>query len=231
MIFPTIATIRGHTFLTKPLQPGALVLDFGANRGDFARQLTERFDVKCYSVEANPDLFSQIRKRDRVNLNNYAIAGTDAPVTFYLSENCEMSSVNQAVAKTNQRPVTVPGKTLASFLADHSIQSVDLLKLDIEGAERMMFDAASDDLLQRISQITIEFHDFLNAYPASEVDRMAGRLKSIGFVAVKFSRSNMNWLFYQPKRCGVGTVSGWMLKYPTRWARWARLALKLEQQD
>lgn len=48
--------IRGHTIYTSGLRKNPIVLDLGANHGDFSRQMHERFGASCYLAEANPKL-------------------------------------------------------------------------------------------------------------------------------------------------------------------------------
>ena len=78
-------------------------------------------------------------------------------------------------------------------------------------------------MLKRCRQITVEFHDFLNAYPPAEVDRMADVLRVAGFDPIKFSRSNMNWLFVNRLYCGA--FSRAWLKLVTRNVRWLGKAI------
>ena len=59
-MFTSIATIKGHTFFHRNIRRGGVVVDLGANRGAFADAITRLFDVKCYSVEANPALIERI---------------------------------------------------------------------------------------------------------------------------------------------------------------------------
>jgi hypothetical protein len=63
------------------------------------------------------------------------------------------------------------------------------LKLDIEGAEVRALDSLSDAQLQRIVQITVEFHDFCGQITSAEVDRVVSRLLVNGFFMVCFSFS------------------------------------------
>jgi hypothetical protein len=57
-------------------------------------------------------------------------------------------------------------------LLDHlQLPRIDLLKADIEGAEISMLTACPDEVLGRIAQIGIEFHDFCGITPAAEVYR------------------------------------------------------------
>ncbi len=69
----------------------------------------------------------------------------------------------------------------------NKINEVDLLKIDIEGAELQLFLSTSDDVFSSIKQISIEFHDFMDLYPSEEVKKIINRFKS-GFYIIKFSR-------------------------------------------
>jgi hypothetical protein len=62
------------------------------------------------------------------------------------------------------------------------ITRIDLLKLDIEGAEFDLIAATPNQILQRINQITVEFHDFKPAFRNRELfENARARLESIGF--------------------------------------------------
>ena len=65
--------------------------------------------------------------------------------------------------------------------------TIDLLKLDIEGAEIEFSRQTPDHVLRRIGQMTIEFHDFCGITPSSEVRRVLLRLQSLGFSHVRMS--------------------------------------------
>ena len=220
---PKTATLRGHTFLPELLTRGGSVLDLGANDGAFSQQITEAYDVSCYSVEANPDLAARLPETARRKARNFAVGGSNDPVTFFLSTNPEMSSLQANVANDASRPVTVPGRTLDAILDEFNLPAIDLLKVDIEGAETAIFQPAAAEGLRRCRQITVEFHDFLGAYPPVEVERMVGVLRDAGFYPVKFSRSNMNWLFVGRQHCG-GFSRAW-LTLVTRNVRWLGKAI------
>ena len=54
----------------------------------------------------------------------------------------------------------VPGKTVDKIIEDFGIQSVDILKVDIEGSEKEVFE---NSLLwiKKVNSIVIELHDFI----------------------------------------------------------------------
>jgi FkbM family methyltransferase len=206
-----LARIAGHTFVSTRLGKNSVVVDLGANRGEFSLEAAERFGCLVYSIEASPRLVPELPAHPRIRPFGFAVSGTNGPVEFFLADNPQSSSVAAASAGAGSVPVRVEGKMLETFLDEQQIAHVDLLKMDVEGAEKGVFETASDAVLNRIDQITIEFHDFTGAMTAADVWNCVRRLRDAGFTAVQFSRSHMDWLFYRADRCGVGPVAGaWM---------------------
>jgi hypothetical protein len=55
------------------------------------------------------------------------------------------------------------------------------LKVDIEGDEIAMLAACPDEVINRIMQISIEFHDFCGITSKKDVDKTLVRLHQLGF--------------------------------------------------
>jgi FkbM family methyltransferase len=53
----------------------------------------------------------------------------------------------------------VEGLTLAQLLGEYGIASIDILKMDIEGAERLVFGSPDGFPLDRVKTIAVELHD------------------------------------------------------------------------
>src|SRR4051812_28066946 len=86
-------TLRGHTFMTAPLSAGAIVLDLGANKGNFSARVGERFGCRCIAVEANPELVPEIAKLPGVRAVHAAIAPHDGEIVLNLNSNSESSTI------------------------------------------------------------------------------------------------------------------------------------------
>lgn len=85
----------------------------------------------------------------------------------------------------------VSGITFDSLIEKLNIQKqIDLVKIDIEGAEIAMLDDLSAQTLTKIAQISVEFHDFLN-HDVTSVKRMVSKLKKNHFFTLKIS--NQDW--------------------------------------
>ena len=66
-----------------------------------------------------------------------------------------------ALAESDADTEDVLMVSLQEFLQNHGVREIDLLKVDIEGAEIEMIRHAPRLLFDQIKQITLEYHDFL----------------------------------------------------------------------
>lgn len=225
-----ITTIRGHSFYTGLINRESVVVDLGAHKGEFSSEMSKSFGCKCYLVEALPSLFSQIGESTLLKKFNFAMADRDEPVELFVSQNLEGSTITSSTAAGSNRAVTVDGVTMGSFMTRAGISAIDLLKMDIEGAEIAFFAGTSDDILSNIKQITIEFHDFVSGgISTQQVTDLKNRLQGLGFAVIKFSRSlNTDVLFINRRLCSMSAVEYWYIKCVLKYARgFARIFQKL----
>lgn len=223
-----LTSARGHHFLAGALDGDSVVVDLGAHQGEFSVELASRFGCRCYAVEANPALCNRMAEMSRVKVFNYAIAGENRPVSLRVDANLEASSLAGDAESGSDVLVTVRGMTLETYLRCHGIDSVDLLKVDIEGAEVDLFTSLSDEVLGRMGQITVEFHDFIESLNmANEVDAIKRRLASLGFACIVFSRSNNGDVLFVNRRRYTGSLARWLyLEWVSRYTQGIRRLLK-----
>jgi len=172
-------------------------------------------------VEGNPDLQQWLRTMTSFSVINYAFAPKDSPVRFNLAKNDEGSSI-LALPETSiydctlDRTVEVVGRRLESILDEIGESRIDLLKVDIEGAEIEMLTTADPDHLRAIGQMTVEFHgDSVFGFGLRrEVDEAIERIERLGFVALNFSRPlQIDVLFVNRAYQGLSRTRGlwWQL--------------------
>ena len=220
-----LVVVKTHSLYTPPLGPDSVVVDLGANVGDFTQEVNRRFGCTCHAIEANPEMAARIERNDRVLVYNQAIAERDGPVTIVLSSNPEATSMLPEVAEQYgvRGTIECPGVTLEHFLQANRIARVDLLKVDIEGAERELFQSTGEATLRGIGQITIEFYDFIPRTISSvEVRRIRRRLERLGFVCLPFS-----YMFPGMETCDLLFVNLRVCRgnRRTRWTFWIIKAL------
>ncbi len=177
--------VRGHTFLPIELGSDFCVIDAGANEGEFGIELIEKWGCQVHFVEPAPVLARNLRKRElRVT---EAALNTSGNAEYFLQDatNSEASHVTRDVS--SDRAIKVPGIVLYQILPDET--PVDLLKMDIEGAEIDVLLDLQSRHLAKIKRMTIEFHDFLliGGVDGSDVARVKARLKRHGFYWLNMS--------------------------------------------
>ena len=159
----TFATIRGHTIYVPGITPGSVVLDLGANEGEFARQMSARFGGTYHLVEANPVLAERLRANGQFSVWECAVAASEGTIPFHVARNAEASSILTLPSESVydavlQETIEVRARTLESLLADIGAPTIDLVKMDIEGAEVGVLSTLPRRTLVGIGQISVEFH-------------------------------------------------------------------------
>jgi FkbM family methyltransferase len=143
---------RGTLDVMKRLiRPQDTVLDIGANIGWFtvhaAKLLTEGY---CHSFEPMPRTFCKLAENcamnhvtGRVILNQVALGDRDGACELYefdgLVHGCNSLS---KLGRTDCHAVQVAMTTLNRYLAEKQVRRVDLIKVDIEGAEMLLLKGA-----------------------------------------------------------------------------------------
>lgn len=138
------------------VKPTDVVLDVGSNFGYFgalAAQKTDKKKSKIVHFEANPHLIPYIHKTLDVNwlneqsvVENLAVADKKGTLTLrilkdYLGSSSVLPLEHTAKYMGTKMPletaeeVKVKAVALDDYCKDHSITSVDLIKMDIEGFE------------------------------------------------------------------------------------------------
>ena len=193
-----VALVRGHTFIASRLGPGSLVLDAGAHRCEFANAMAKRFGCRVIALEPNSTLLREPTEAG-VTLVNAALSGADGTATLVLDENPEGSSIIQ---DHSPRPsgvisVEVPVRSVVSLANEFQIDRIDLLKLDIEGAEISVIDSLDETLSRKISQLTVEFHPSNATGDDEEIILEAvSRLRKLDFYPCKASYNGYGDIFF-----------------------------------
>ena len=224
------AKIVHHTIFPDLLSAESIVVDLGANLGDFANAMASRFQCRVYSVEASPQVFDKITAGNLVRKFNFAVCGKSGPVTLNISSNPEATSLKKLNNSEYIDAISVPGLTLEDFLKTISVSEINLLKFDIEGAEIEVFSSCPDVFLQSIDQITVEFHEWVGVSTKLEVENVVRRLRALGFYVFKMTRIDYSdVLFVNHRRMSrVGHVTAKLLILVQRTFRYIRRRAKLK---
>ncbi|MBA4145137.1 MAG: hypothetical protein C0523_05195 [Cytophaga sp.] len=152
----------GHYYLPEP---GDFVLDIGAGVGEEVLPLSQLVGAsgKVFAFEANPRTFQVLdyvcKQNNLTNTRtfNLAISGTSGSV--FIDDDGGYGVQNSISEGGEGTKFKVNSISIDDFMAGQSIEHIDLLKANIEGAEQFLVEGMSNSI-SRIKRIAISCHDF-----------------------------------------------------------------------
>lgn len=178
--------IDGEYNIKFPTSPKSIV-DLGAYIGLFSILMHKRYpEAVIYSLEPQPDNYSQLIKNTEGISNivplEMAIWNFDGEVEIIVEnkKNAEWGAFTKSISQEDSGPHKVPSVTMESFMAMHSLEVIDLLKIDIEGAEKVIFQE-NFEWLQKVKILMIELHDYKNSASSNSFFKAIASLEHFDF--------------------------------------------------
>jgi FkbM family methyltransferase len=219
-----IALSRGHTFVATQICQSSVIIDAGAHRLEFSSDLVERFDCSSIAIEPNPGL-ALSPKNSKIRLVTAALSDKLGRAAFEIRDNLESSSLAPEIGagRLSGRKIDVDKITLSAIVREFGVDSIDLLKLDIEGAEYDVLFGLDEALSEKIRQITVEFHPQISRDDEMHRYRdVLTHLSALGFASVKASFSGigdvifLNTRFFEPP----GSLTKVVLQVYRKYLEW-----------
>lgn len=160
------------------IQPNDVVIDIGANIGEFAL-FANRRGALVYAIEADDNVFRALQenvKNENIIPVNLAIWDKTGQVPFYSNVDSADSSIIKP--SSYSRKTIKEAKTLDGFARQHGIGNVSLIKCDAEGAEPEVLMGATE-LLGRTDALA--FDCGFERSGASTVKECVSILRTRGF--------------------------------------------------
>ena len=186
--------LEGHTFIDC-FDKKSVIIDLGANKGQFSKLMMEKYPQSTIIlIEGNPhliqDLKSTFGNKENIKIINVVIGPiTQDSVKFYLSNNSKTSSIYKSIrdefeVEKEINEVNLKMITLNDLFSLFNLEKIDLLKMDIEGAEWDILESFSKEDYKRVDQISVEFHDFVDPSLRKRSEQCIEKLKKFGYSLV-----------------------------------------------
>ena len=190
----------GWPIVSESLSHDSVVVDIGLGEDiSFSESLIRKYKCHVYGFDPTPKSIDYVRKRltPSFSLFEFGVAATGGEATFYLPNKVEhVSGSLFSTAQVGQRKITVPLISMDDVPKMIGTRKIDLLKLDIEGAEFDLLDApAFSEVVCQTNQICIEFHHRWPEFGKAKTVNALARLRELGFVVGWVSVSNEEVLF------------------------------------
>lgn len=140
-----------------------LILDCGGNIGCSAVYFANKYpEAQIYCVEPQKDNFTLLKRNtqfyENVHCINSALWGTETFIKVL--EEGHVPTDYMTVETTKNDPAAFRTTTVSKLLRKSDFDEIDLLKIDIEGAEKEVFEAQDvNKWLSKVKILVIELHD------------------------------------------------------------------------
>jgi len=155
---------------------------------DFDLALIDGYGVQVHAFDPTPSAMAMVEERDlprQFEFHPWAVAGEDGTLTLYrrVRHDGSASSVMYTMSPddaVDEEGIVTPAYTVESILGQLAHTHIDLLKLDIEGAEYAVLDSMLDSDL-RPKQLLVEFHHRFEGIGLERTAQLIERLHAVGY--------------------------------------------------
>jgi len=188
--------------LRQILSQGAVIFDVGANFGYYSLVLAHFLQRNCtvFAFEPNPQTYQLLC--NNISLNKMETVIHAQPMG--LSDSDDEASFVEPVGNTGATTL-VKGRgirvtTLDSFVRDHQVSKVDLIKIDVEGMERLVLRGARS-LLESMAapMILIEIHPHTLRRAGTSAAELISDIRLLGFEIYELRRDTLRPLRTIPR--------------------------------
>lgn len=153
------------TFCPDPLHEQAVIYSFGVGEDiSFDLQLMDHFGLEIHAFDPSPRSIDWVRKqelKEGFHFYPFGLAGDDGELGFSepLEPGVQSLKLSRSMGdrEAGKSAMALPVKRLSTIMQRLNHERIDLLKMDIEGAE---YEVIEDIVSSRVPvmQVLIEFH-------------------------------------------------------------------------
>ena len=186
------------------ISSSSIIVDVGCGfEADFSRHMIDKYAARAIGVDPTDKHEPFLKKLEETTHGQFThkkwlVSRDSGKTLFYESVANESGSIHTGhinIRKGESRNYLAESVNLNDLPVRLGIQDIDMLKLDIEGAEYDLFKDTEQLDLRPFRQIYIEFHHrSLAEYNRSDTFAIVKAIRNKGFKT--FSLDGINYLFY-----------------------------------
>jgi len=179
------------------LSPGSTFLDVGANIGYFTLLASRRVGKAghVHAIEPNQAVLSKLQEHivanqiENVSVHPIALAESTGHLRLYAPPPVENRDYNvTCLARGDWIPIDVVCKTLNQCWSEWGIGKIELMKMDVEGAEPRVLAGGKEPLKQGlVRHIITEINGGRLSEAGSSPAQLVVQLKELGFLPARLS--------------------------------------------
>ncbi len=179
----------GWWYAPEHLVPGSIVYSLGVGDDiDFDLAIIEKFGVDVHAFDPTPssiDMLGDRKLPDRFSFHPWAVTGKDGILKLYphLKKDGTKSDIMYTIVaeeETVDDAIEVPAYSLATISDKLGHEKIDLMKIDIEGAEYEVLDGLLASSIKP-TQLLVEFHHRFPGIGLQKTADIIARLRDDGY--------------------------------------------------
>jgi FkbM family methyltransferase len=177
-------------YLRSAIRPSDICFDVGANTGFFSIVMGAcALEGRVYAFEPIPLNYHLLSANVLLNglpVDAYEVAVSDkvGEALFSQSEDSAYSSLVAVGRRPEVQKITVPTISLAEFASREGIRRIDVMKIDVEGAEQLVLEGAAEILARSTMAprlLMVELYDANLAPYGSSIAQIVRLVQSFGY--------------------------------------------------
>jgi FkbM family methyltransferase len=179
----------GWWFTPEGLGSDSIVYSLGVGDDiEFDISLIEKYGVRVHAFDPTPSSIDMLDGRDlpqQFEFHPWAVTAADGSLTFYprLKKDGTKSDVMYTMIaedETREDAIEVPAYSLSTISEKLGHQQIDLMKMDIEGAEYEVLDGLLASPIKP-TQLLVEFHHRFPGIGLEKTTDVIERLRDAGY--------------------------------------------------
>ncbi len=191
----------GFAILKNSLDENSVVLSCGIGEdASFDMALIEKYGCSIHAFDPTPKSIAWVKATisdPRFIFHEYAVSDTDGSIRLFLPKRSDYVSASlKAGAHTSKEYIDVASRRISTIAKDLGLDKIDVLKMDIEGAEyTVLKDYFNDTNNPLPAQLALEFHHFYPEFGLQATRDAIRLIKSRGYELCWVSSCHHELLF------------------------------------
>lgn len=144
------------------LNSESIVFDLGGYEGEFAQKIFDKYNSNIYVFEPVKKFYNIIlekfKNNKKIKTYQFGLSDKDEKINIDINKNGTSVYVNNGGGEKEK--ITL--KSIINFMNNNNINSIDLLKINIEGGEfPVLFELIKNNKIKNIKNLQIQFHNFV----------------------------------------------------------------------
>ena len=177
--------------LNYPLASSSVVVDVGGYEGQWASDIFSKYCCNIIIFEPVKNFYEKIKdrfsKNEKITVYELGLSNMGGEIDISLLDD------SSSVFKENQQSEKVRVVNASNFLKDKNINTIDLIKINIEGSEYdLLENLIEGGYVSKIKNIQVQFHDFVpNA--KERMVKIQDKLKNTHHLTYQYEFVWENW--------------------------------------